>query len=138
MWIPDLSNSVGPRYKAIIDALERAIASKCLYPGDRLPTHRELAERLGVSVQTVARAYARRNAKDYSRAKLAEERLFNISSRNSVRGISLIAKCQTHGTSQTSCRCSPKSILRHSGRRWSSQPKTAPSSASSSVDQPRA
>ncbi|QKC66341.1 PLP-dependent aminotransferase family protein [Mesorhizobium loti] len=58
MWIPDLSNSVGPRYKAIIDAVDRAIASKALQPGDRLPTHRELAEKLGVSVQTVARAYA--------------------------------------------------------------------------------
>ncbi|MER8634418.1 PLP-dependent aminotransferase family protein [Mesorhizobium opportunistum] len=58
MWIPDLSNPVGPLYKAIIDALARAIASKSLYPGDRLPTHRELAKRLGVSVQTVARAYA--------------------------------------------------------------------------------
>src|SRR5262249_60979380 len=58
IWIPRLVNSPGPRYKAIVEALEKAIVSRELHPGQRLPTHRDLAEKLGLSVQTVARAYA--------------------------------------------------------------------------------
>jgi DNA-binding transcriptional MocR family regulator len=42
----------------IADALDFAIASGELPPGERLPTHRALARRLGVSVGTVTRAYA--------------------------------------------------------------------------------
>jgi DNA-binding transcriptional MocR family regulator len=58
IWIPDISGSFGPRYKAIVEALEEAIQSKQLQPGQRLPTQRELAYKLGLSVQTVSRAYA--------------------------------------------------------------------------------
>lgn len=58
IWLPQIENILGPRYRAIADALEQAIQTKQLYPGQRLPTHRELAYQLGVSVQTVARAYA--------------------------------------------------------------------------------
>jgi DNA-binding transcriptional MocR family regulator len=57
-WIPDIRDATGPRYKAIVDALEQAIQSKQLHPGQRLPTQRDLAYRLGLSVQTVSRAYA--------------------------------------------------------------------------------
>src|SRR5262245_59893313 len=58
IWIPDIQASDGPRYQAIVDALERAIQSKQVFPGQQLPTQRELAYQLGISVQTVARAYA--------------------------------------------------------------------------------
>lgn len=47
-----------PKYLAIGNALTEAINSGALQPGSRLPTHRELAEQLGVSVQTVSNAYA--------------------------------------------------------------------------------
>jgi DNA-binding transcriptional MocR family regulator len=47
-----------PRYRAIADALGEQIANGELEPGERLPTHRDLAHRLGVTVGTVSRAYA--------------------------------------------------------------------------------
>ncbi len=47
-----------PLYLAIVEALSGAIDRKLVNPGDRLPTHRMLAEELGVSVATVSKAYA--------------------------------------------------------------------------------
>jgi DNA-binding transcriptional MocR family regulator len=47
----------GPKYLSIARALAEAVRHGVLTPGMRLPTHRELAETLGVSVQTVSRAY---------------------------------------------------------------------------------
>ncbi|ARU90258.1 PLP-dependent aminotransferase family protein [Pseudomonas sp. M30-35] len=47
-----------PKYLAIGNALTEAINTGALVPGSKLPTHRELAETLGVSVQTVSNAYA--------------------------------------------------------------------------------
>jgi DNA-binding transcriptional MocR family regulator len=57
-WLPDLSETPGPRYRAIADALAAAIDSGDLAPGDKLPPHRTLADALGVTVGTVTRAYA--------------------------------------------------------------------------------
>lgn len=57
-WQPDIENRTGPRYLALADALSDDIAAGRLPPGDRLPTHRNLAWRLGVTVGTVSRAYA--------------------------------------------------------------------------------
>ncbi len=58
VWIPDISGKGGPIYLAIVDAMAEAIAAGGLRPGDRLPTHRALAETLGVDLTTVTRAYA--------------------------------------------------------------------------------
>jgi DNA-binding transcriptional MocR family regulator len=58
MWTPVLTGRSGPRYKAIADALAEDVARGQLPPGARLPPHRELAVRLGVTVGTVSRAYA--------------------------------------------------------------------------------
>lgn len=57
-WIPELAGRTGPRYRAIADALADDVASGRLPAGSRLPTHRDLAFRLGVTVGTVTRAYA--------------------------------------------------------------------------------
>jgi DNA-binding transcriptional MocR family regulator len=57
-WQPNLSNFPGPRYLAIADALSDDIRHQRVAAGTRLPTHRELAFRLGVTVGTVTRAYA--------------------------------------------------------------------------------
>lgn len=58
MWTPDVGRfGKLPRFEAIAEALAADIAAGKLKPGDRLPTHRELAERLGVSLGTVTRAY---------------------------------------------------------------------------------
>ena len=55
-WMPHLED--GPRYLAIADALATDIAAGKLAIGERLPTHRDLAWRLGVTVGTITRAYA--------------------------------------------------------------------------------
>jgi len=52
-----LVGRTGPRYLAIADALAEDIAAGRVTAGDRLPTHRELADTLGVTVGTVSRAY---------------------------------------------------------------------------------
>ncbi len=57
-WLPELARHRGPRYRAIADALAADIASGRLATGARLPTHRDLAYRLHVTVGTVSRAYA--------------------------------------------------------------------------------
>jgi DNA-binding transcriptional MocR family regulator len=57
-WLPDLAQHRGPRYRAIADALAADISSGRLTSGQRLPTHRDLAYQLHVTVGTVSRAYA--------------------------------------------------------------------------------
>lgn len=57
IWLPDITSHRGPRYLAIADALATDIRQSRLSPGDRLPTHRELAYQLGCTVGTVTRAY---------------------------------------------------------------------------------
>ncbi len=56
-WLPEIGSQRGPRYLAIADRLARDIADGRLRAGDRLPTHRDLAWTLGVTVGTVTRAY---------------------------------------------------------------------------------
>jgi len=58
MWVPDLSKIAGPRYLAVASAIADAIDSGELPPGTQLPTQRELAKRLGITVGTIGRAYA--------------------------------------------------------------------------------
>src|SRR6185295_16566626 len=57
-WVSEIAGRDGPRYQAIADAMADAIARGVLRPGERLPTHRALAEALGVDLTTVTRAYA--------------------------------------------------------------------------------
>ena len=46
-----------PIYEQIVSAVEEAVATRRLLPGERLPTVRELAQELGTAPGTVARAY---------------------------------------------------------------------------------
>jgi DNA-binding transcriptional MocR family regulator len=57
IWRPTLRKGQ-PRYLAIAEALADDVAGSRLAAGDQLPTHRDLADRLGVTVGTVSRAYA--------------------------------------------------------------------------------
>lgn len=57
-WTPRIAGRTGPRYLAIAQALADDLSAGRLKPGARLPTHRDLADRLGVTVGTVTRAYA--------------------------------------------------------------------------------
>ena len=56
-WLPELKAQGHGLYEQIVAGLEADIAAGKLSPGDRLPTHRRLADQLGCSVGTVTRAY---------------------------------------------------------------------------------
>lgn len=56
-WRPRQLASNGPRYLALVNALEQDIADGRLSDGDRLPPHRDLARELSLSVGTVSKAY---------------------------------------------------------------------------------
>ena len=58
MWAPNLNSFSGPRYLAIVSAIAEAIERGQLKPGDKLPTHRDLAGSLGVTTGTITRAYS--------------------------------------------------------------------------------
>ncbi len=58
IWKPELQPTADPVYLAIARAIETDITGGRLKAGDRLPTHRQLARSLGVSIGTVTRAYA--------------------------------------------------------------------------------
>src|SRR5215475_2278225 len=60
MWTPSITrNEAGrPLYVTIALAIEADILSGRLKPGDQLPTHRDLADRLKVTVGTVSRGYS--------------------------------------------------------------------------------
>ena len=58
IWCKVIEHKAGPRYLAIADAIAEGIANGILSPLDRLPPQRELAKSIGVSLNTVSRAYA--------------------------------------------------------------------------------
>lgn len=57
-WTRRIEGAEGPIYLAISDAIGAAVAAGELRAGERLPTHRALADTLGVDLTTVTRAYA--------------------------------------------------------------------------------
>lgn len=57
IWVPDLSADSRPTYLAVADAIGAAVRLGQLRPGDQLPTHRALADLLGVNVSTITRSY---------------------------------------------------------------------------------
>ncbi|ATJ82354.1 transcriptional regulator, GntR family domain [Halomonas beimenensis] len=56
IWTPDLPEG-GPRYRRIAEHMAEAIRRGELAPGEKLPPQRQLADRLGVTVGTITRAY---------------------------------------------------------------------------------
>ncbi len=64
-WLPSLAENARPRYRAIASAIAEAVQTGELAAGDRLPTHRDLAWRLGVTVGTVTRAYREAEQRGY-------------------------------------------------------------------------
>lgn len=57
-WLDRVAGGDGPIYLGVLRALEQAIRAGELNPGDRLPPQRAVAERLGVDLTTVTRAYS--------------------------------------------------------------------------------
>lgn len=56
-WLPNPATLRRPAYQSLADQFAQAIAKGIVAAGARLPPHRKLADDLGVSVQTVSRAY---------------------------------------------------------------------------------
>jgi len=80
-WMPDLTGKDGPVYRAIADALSADIAARRLTDGARLPTHRDLAYRLGVTVGTVSRAYAEAARRGLTRGDVGRGTFVNAAPR---------------------------------------------------------
>lgn len=57
MWDLKIIDTDKSLYIAIADAIERDIRLGILKPGEKMPTHRELANTVGVNVTTITRAY---------------------------------------------------------------------------------
>ncbi|WP_435660843.1 PLP-dependent aminotransferase family protein [Leisingera caerulea] len=57
MWYPDPETLHSPLHASLAVAIEQAILTKELPAGARLPPHRKMADRLGLSVHTVSKAY---------------------------------------------------------------------------------
>ncbi|MFP5511506.1 MAG: PLP-dependent aminotransferase family protein [Alphaproteobacteria bacterium] len=57
VWQPDLTNRNKPVYLAIADAIADDVRSGRLAAGHRMPPQRALADRLGLDLTTVSRAY---------------------------------------------------------------------------------
>lgn len=57
MWQPRLAGRQGPKYRQISDAIGESVRDGLLTGGTRLPPQRDLAYALGVSLNTVSRAY---------------------------------------------------------------------------------
>jgi DNA-binding transcriptional MocR family regulator len=55
--LPDPESIGRPAYRSLAEHTARSIADGALKPGDRLPPHRELAYQVGLSVQTVSKAF---------------------------------------------------------------------------------
>jgi DNA-binding transcriptional MocR family regulator len=62
-WNAEILHRPGPKYRVIADAIEGAIDRGELVPGARLPTIRDTARELEVTVGTVVRAYAEARAR---------------------------------------------------------------------------
>lgn len=58
IWTPEITKRGGPLAQAIVSAMAEDIEAGQLLPGTRLPTHRELADKIGVAIGTVTRAYS--------------------------------------------------------------------------------
>lgn len=57
-WVPTLAPIEGPRYLAFVRSLEADIATGHIKPGMRLLPQRDMAQRLGLSVGTISKAYS--------------------------------------------------------------------------------
>lgn len=71
-WLPTIAEWQGPIYLRIVDALSADIHSRRLNRGQQLPTHRALAEALGVDLTTVTRAYGEARRRGLIEARVGQ------------------------------------------------------------------
>jgi len=69
-WSKDLLATGGPKYAALARGIAEAIEREDLHPGERLPTHRELARCVDVTVGTVSHAFRKLREKGLIRGEV--------------------------------------------------------------------
>ncbi|SFG03139.1 GntR family transcriptional regulator [Planifilum fulgidum] len=57
MWFDVNPRSDVPIYQQLVDGVKKAVARGILAPGDKLPSVRELAGRIAINPNTIAKAY---------------------------------------------------------------------------------
>ena len=90
-WSPTIDAADGPVYEGIVEALDRDIASGRLRRGQRLPTHRALAQTLGVDLTTVTRAYNEARRRGLTDARVGQGTFVAESRSRPVRATAGIA-----------------------------------------------
>jgi len=71
-WVPTLSEWSGPIYLRLVEALTSDIANGRLARGQQLPTHRALAQALGIDLTTVTRAYGEARRRGLIEARVGQ------------------------------------------------------------------
>lgn len=56
-WLPTIADTTKPKYLALVEVLERDIATGSLRHGDRLPPQRVIAQRLDITIATITKAF---------------------------------------------------------------------------------
>ena len=97
IWQPDLTNRAKPVYLAIADALADDIAAGRLAAGQRLPPQRLLADRLGVDLTTVSRAYSEARRRGLLDARVGQGTF--VSARNTAPNSPPVEAAPTRPTS---------------------------------------
>jgi len=82
-WLPDKQKLARPAFVSLATLIEEAILHGELEPGDRLPPQREMADAMGVSLQTVSRAYDELRRRNYTQGEIG--RGTYVRARHSVR-----------------------------------------------------
>ncbi|MEM7355840.1 MAG: PLP-dependent aminotransferase family protein [Acidobacteriota bacterium] len=80
-----MRNDQGPIYLAIADAVGADVRAGRLQPGERLPTHRDLAKQLGVNVMTISRAYAEASRRGLTEGEVGRGTFVRRRERNATR-----------------------------------------------------
>lgn len=91
-WLPTLSEWQGPMFQRIVEALAADIGSGRLVRGQRLPTHRALAEALDVDLTTVTRAYGEARRRGLIEAQVGRGTFVSETTARSPRDIPLQIK----------------------------------------------
>lgn len=71
-WIPNIGQYNLPKYKSLAKAIQQDVEAGRLKPGDRLLPHREMAKKLGITMETVARAYRLASSWGYVDSKVGK------------------------------------------------------------------
>ncbi|GIU27127.1 PLP-dependent aminotransferase family protein [Shewanella schlegeliana] len=101
IWSPNLENYTGAKYSRLAQAAEDAIKSGELTAHAKLPPQRLLADKLGITVGTVTRAYALLEQRGYVQAKVGAGTFVKSSDFRATDQKANFATCQQPFTNQT-------------------------------------